>query len=190
MNYNGVCKQYLSQVHFNNATTFMHDEISETDVVNFMNTLKQNQLLFSKQCDLTETVLPFLCQYVYPPCNGSGAQLISRSQCENIRDVVCNTEWKLAASLSTVLPVCEDFEESDNDLVNQSNNSQDALQPLQCHYQFKEFCGLCLPLCGKFSQYKAKTKLQEKSVLIFSGALGFIGGILVFIVAVIRRNKL
>ena len=168
----------------------MHDEISEADVVNFMNTLKQNQLFFSKQCDLTETVLPFLCQYVYPPCNGSGAQLISRLQCENIRDVVCNTERKLAASLSTVLPVCEDFEESNHDLVNQSNNSQDALQPLQCHYWFKEFCSLCLPLCGKVSQYKAKTKLQEKSVLIFSGALGFIGGILVFIVAVIRRNKL
>lgn len=187
-------------------STVTHNEISEADVVNFMKTLKQIQSIFSRQCDINEIVLPFLCQYVYPPCNGnnvSTAQLISHVQCENIRNVVCNTEWKLAAvqlpaSLSSVLPVCENFEDSDSDLeysnnsldTEYSNNSQDTLQPLQCHYQFKEYCGLCLPLCGKFSQYKAKTELQERSVLIFSGVSAFIGGIVLFVAAIVRRNKL
>jgi len=70
------------------------------------------------------------------------------------------------------------------------NTTQIIPQPLQCHYQFKEYCGLCLPLCGEFSQYKASTKLAERSVLIFAGALAFVGGILVFIAAIFRRKSL
>ena len=163
-----------------------------------MNSIEQPQYqaFLTEKCDITEDILPFLCQYVYPPCNGgnaSAAQLITRGKCENIRDVVCSSEWKLVqllpTSLSTVLPVCKKFEENDSD-VEYSNSSQDVTQPLQCHHQFKEFCGLCLPLCGEFSQYKAEAELEERYVLIFSGLSGFIGGILVFIAAITRRNKL
>lgn len=198
INYTGVCKQYLPHVKLNNSTslsTLTHNEISETNVTNFMNMLKKTDNLFSKKCAVTEVVLPFLCQYTYPPCIGneiSAAQIISRKQCENIRDMACSTEWRIVTaispSLSSLLPVCENFDEDDD--FDYTNNSQDTLQPLQCHYQFKEFCGLCLPLCGKFSQYKAKTKLQERSVLILSGITAFIGGILVFIAAFIRRKQM
>ena len=179
--------------------TLTHNEISEADAVNFINTIKQYSNFFSKECDITDIVLPFMCQYIYPPCNGnnvSTAQLISHVQCENIRDRVCATEWRLvktvSASLSSMLPVCENFKDIDLDLENGLNSSQDVYttQPLQCHYQFKEFCSLCLPLCGKFSQYKVKIELQERSVLIFSGVSAVIGGILVFIATVVRRKKL
>ena len=148
---------------------------------------------------MTDIVLPFICQYVHPPCNGknvSTAQLITHLQCENIRDRVCATEWRLvttvSASLSSVLPVCENFKDTNLDLEFSHNSSQDMYtsQPLKCHYQFKEFCGLCLPLCGKFSQYKVKTRLQEESVLIFSGVSAVIGAILVFIATVVRRKRL
>ena len=175
----------------------MHNEISEADVVNSINTIKQYSNFFSKQCDMTDIVLPFMCQYVYPPCNGnnvSAAQLISHIQCENIRDRVCATEWRLvttvSASLSSMLPTCEDFKDTDLDLEFSHNSSQDMSQPLQCHYQFKEFCGLCLPLCGKFSQYKVETKVREKSVLILSGSSAVIGAILVFIATIVRRKRL
>ena len=197
ISYSGVCKQFLPQLHLSNATSLLtvkHNEISEAEVENLMNTLKLAHVP-TKWCDVTEDILPFLCQYVYPPCSGSNAstaQLITRDKCENIRDKICHTEWKLAKtirSFSSVLPVCENFEESDYD-HDYNNDSQDALQPLQCHHQFKEFCGLCLPLCGKFSQYKGETEAQERYVLIFSGVSAFIGGILVFIAAITRRNKL
>lgn len=200
INYSGVCKQYLP-VQVNNATllsTLTHNEISEADVIAFMQVLKQNQNIFSEKCDINKIVLPFLCQYVYPPCNHNNVdvyspQLISRGQCKNIRDLTCDFEWRLVTaaspSLSSVLPVCENFIDNDFGLDNGSN-SLDVPQPLQCHYQFKEYCGLCLPLCGKFSQYNIKTKLQERSVLIFSGISAFFGGILVFFAAIVRRNQL
>lgn len=199
--YSGVCKQFLPQLGLSNATslyTVKHNKISEAEVGNFMHALQLPlyQAFLTERCDITEDILPFLCQYVYPPCTGgnaSTAQLITRGKCENMRDVVCSTEWKLVTSLTTsplnVLPVCENFEESDLD-IEYSDSLQDALEPLQCHHQFKEFCGLCLPLCGEFSQYNAETTLQEKYILIFSGASAFVGGILVFIAAITRRNKL
>lgn len=196
INYSGVCKQYLPHALLNNVTflsTLTHNEISEADVVNFMNTLKQHQNILSTKCDITETILPFLCQYVFPPCNSnniSSAQLISRVQCKNIRDVMCNTEWRLLplVSSSSVLPNCESFVDSDFDIEYSNNSQADTTQHIQCHYQFKQFCGVCLPLCGKFSQYKVKTKLQTRAILIFSGASAFIGAILVFIAACTRTT--
>ena len=108
---------------------------------------------------------------------------------------MCATQWKLvetmSSRLSSMLPVCEDFEDTDIDYSTNLQNMHAPHEPLQCHYQFKEFCSLCVPLCGKFSQYKDKTKLQrERSVLIFSGTSATIGGILVFIAAVVRRKKM
>ena len=177
-------------------STVARNKISEADVVNFIDSIKQFPSIFSEPCDITDIVFPFLCQYIYPPCdnnNASAARLISSRQCEAIRDQVCPTQWKLveamSSPLSSMLPVCENFEDTD---IDNSNNLQNmhTSQPLQCHYQFKEFCNLCIPLCGKFSQYKDKTRLQEKSVLIFSGIFATIGGILVFIVAVVRKKKM
>jgi len=172
-------------------TTLVHNKISEGDVISFMNIL---QYYHSKHCATTEIVLPFLCKYVYPPCYGnniSTVQLISHVQCKDIRDKVCADEWEQVRKISpSLLPVCENFKEGNDLGLDHGNVSRATIKPLKCHYQFKEFCGLCLPLCGKFSQYKVKTKFQERSILIFSGSSAFIGGILVFIAAFIRRKQL
>jgi len=165
--------------------------VSENNIISFADNLNRFSVsgFISEQC--AEVVLPFLCHYIHPPCDGKGSvNLISQEQCSNIRDVVCGNEWRLvmATSSSSLLPVCEHFSNVDN--ITDDNTTQTTPQSLQCHYQFNEYCGLCLPLCGEFSQFKASTKLEERSVIIFSGASSFVGGILVFVVAIIRRKVL
>ena len=185
--YNGVCAKYLPMI--DNGTsmfTLTHNERSEDDIISFMSTLKQFSELINEQCQ--DAVLPFLCQYVFPPCNVSGGNknFISQTQCSNIRDVVCSFEWRVVANIpsaSSLLPDCGNFDDNDDD-----NNDTVLItpKPLQCHYQFKEFCGLCLPLCGKFSHHRVDTKFQQRAAIIFSGITAFIGGILVFIASVYR----
>ena len=176
-----MCAQYLSQL--NNGTSLSSltlIESSEDDITNFINIIT---VYASEQC--RDAALPFLCQYIFPPCDVSDGNVdfIGRTQCINIRDAVCSFEWSIVLNtpLASLLPNCEIFNDDDND-----NTSLIVPQSLQCHYQFKEYCGLCLPLCGKFSQHRVQTKLQERSIIIFTGVAGFIGGILVFIASIYR----
>ena len=168
--------------------------ISNDDVDTFVNLLKEYLPLIKKNC--RDVVLPFICQYIFPPCevNSGNVSLISKTQCTNIRDAVCSVEWNLvirtSSSAASLLPNCENFNDDDDDDDDDDPIAPIGSQPLQCHYQFKEFCGLCLPLCGKFSQYRVGTKFQERSILIFMGTAAFIGGILVFVASVYRRKAM
>ena len=166
--------------------------VSKDEVDSFVNLLKEYLPLIKENC--RDVVLPFICQYIYPPCEVSNgnASFISKTQCTNIRDAVCAAEWNLvirtSSSAASLLPNCANFnDEEDNNIVPIAPAES---QSLQCHYQFKDFCGLCLPLCGKFSQYRVETKFQERSILVFMGAAAFIGGILVFVVSVYRRKAM
>ena len=159
---------------------------SEDDINSFIDIIMQ---FASMQC--RDAVLPFLCQYIFPPCDVSSGNvdLVSRTQCINIRDAVCSFEWNFVIKTpsATLLPNCENFDDDNND---DNKTLPIVAQPLQCQYQFKEFCGLCLPLCGRFSQYRVQTKFQERAIIIFAGIAAFIGGILVFIASIYRRNAM
>ena len=181
MEYNNICAQYLSQlVDDTSLLTLKLKGVSEDDINMFVDTIKQYA---SKPCQVA--ALPFLCQYIFPPCNVSSGDVnyISRAECINVRDV-CSFEWNVVMNTpsASLLPNCENFDDNDGT----QNDSMVVPQALQCHYQFKEYCGLCLPLCGKFSQYRVQTKFQERSIIIFSGVAAFIGGILVFIASIYR----
>ena len=190
--YSGHCAAYLSSPDQNSPLyTQALNGVTEDDITMFINTVLDlsGTSFISEQC--AEVVLPFLCQYMHPPCDGNGSvNLISQEQCGNIRDVVCADEWRLvmATSSSSLLPFCEQFSNADN--ITDDNTTQIISQPLQCHYQFKEYCGLCRPLCGKFSQFKADTKLTQRAILIFAAVIAVIGGFLVFVAAIIRRKAL
>ena len=134
--------------------------------------------------------MPLLCQYVYPPCDGNGSvQFITQEQCVNIRDDVCETEWRIAMTIEqgNILPVCEAFGTNNE---SSSNTSRNNTEPLSCHYQFKEYCGLCLPLCGKFSQYPDQVKFSERAVIILAAVLTLIGGFAVVTATVTRRLEM
>ena len=170
-----------------NLITLSNNVINEQQLSEFFSVLESFSAIVSKEC--LAAVMPFLCQYVYPPCDGNGsAQFITQEQCINIRDDVCEIEWRITMTTEhgNLLPVCEIF---GNDNESSSINNELNMEPLRCHYQFKEFCGLCLPLCGTFSQYPDHVKLRERVVLILGAVLGLTGGFVLLITAVIKHFK-
>ena len=92
----------------------------------------------------------------------------------------------MATELGSLLPVCEVFGNNNNFSFSMKPNTS----KLACHYQFEEFCDVCLPLCGTFSQYPDQIKLSESIVILTAAVLAIIGGIIVSFAAMIRRKKM
>jgi len=89
--------------------------------------------------------------------------------------------------LGNLLPICEEFNVGNESILIVSEN--DA-EPQRCHYQFKRFCGLCLPLSSTFSQYHNQVKFGERAILILGVILALIGGFVVLVAAIIRRSEM
>ena len=163
--------------------------ITKQQLSEFFSLLQTYSSVISKEC--LAAVIPFLCQYVYPPCDGNGsAQFITQEQCINARDGVCKAEWRIAMPIALttgqeyLLPVCETFS---NDAESTSVTVENDTEPLRCHYQFKEFCGVCLPLCATFSLYP---EFAERTILTVAGALVLTSGLIFLIVSVIRPSEM
>ena len=191
--YEGICSIYLKnlQATNNSLTVIVNSAITEQQLSTlFSYALEDFSSLISVECSVT--VIPFICQYVYPPCDSNGsANFITKEQCINIRDEVCISEWRflMATRFVSLLPICEVIN-SDNNNTSQSNEGSHVSEPLKCHYQFKEYCGVCLPLCGTFSQYIAEVRISEDIVIITSSILAIIGGVIVLTVAAIKRKEM
>ena len=192
--YKGVCGPHLNHLKTanNNLSVVVNNDITEHQLSTFLTNLEEFSALISKEC--LAAVIPFLCQYVYPPCDDNGnAKFITQEQCINIRDEVCISEWRfaMASDLGSLLPVCEAIEFNSIDsssLIETEDNI--STSRIKCHHQFKEFCGVCLPLCATFSQYADQVRISEDIIIISSGILAVIGGIIMLIVAAIRRKEM
>ena len=188
--YDGVCNDYLTILTgtSNTVNTLSNDVINEEQVSELFNLLQGLPGLVSEKC--SAVVMPFICQYLYPPCDSNGSPLlITQEQCVNIRDEVCTSEWRFAITteLGKLLPNCETVQSEHNfSSVGAINTSE----PLNCHYQFGEYCGLCIPLCGSFSLYRVQVKFAIRGIIIFSCAVGVIVGCIVIITAVLRWKKM
>ncbi|XP_065915301.1 uncharacterized protein [Dysidea avara] len=164
-----------------------NNDIQEQQILEFLNLL--NSGLASEEC--STAAMPFMCQYVYPPCDDDGNPLlVTQEQCANIRDDVCTNEWILIMNteLRSLLPVCEEFREDNTS--SSIETMRNVSEPLNCHYQFDEYCGVCLPLCGEFSQYRVQTKLATRSLIIFSAIIELIGGSIFLIASILRRKEM
>ena len=162
--------------------------ITEQQLLEFFMLIESFSTVISEEC--SAAAIPFICQYVYPPCDSSGtAQFITREKCINIRDDVCKTEWRIAmfTEQRNLLPVCETF---DADNESSSVTSINDTKPLRCHYQFKEFCGVCLPLCDTFSQYSDQDEFAWTAVSITSAVLTLTSGSIFIIFVVIRPSQM
>ena len=114
--YDDQCAQYdgICGIHLNglttDLTTLSNNAINEQQLSEFFSVLESYSAIVSDEC--SAVVMPFLCQYVYPPCDGNGsAQFITQEQCINIRDDLCEIEWRIAMTTEhgNLLPVCEIF---------------------------------------------------------------------------------
>ena len=184
LEYNGICTEYLSQLNNHGSLfTLIRHGVSEDTITQFILDIIP---LGSQKC--RTNILPFLCQYIYPPCditNNDTVNFISQTECSNIRDTVCSFEWNAVKNVPLardLLPNCESFDGNDTLTIEP--------QSLQCDHQFKEFCGLCLPLCRKFSQYEDESEFKQNVTIIFAVAAAFIGGLLVFIASIYKWRKM
>ena len=189
--YKGVCGPHLNHLKTpnNNLSVVVNNDITEQQLSTFLARLEEFSDFISKKCSIA--IIPFLCQYVYPPCDDNGnAVFITQEQCINIRDEKCILEWRftVASGLGPFLPVCEAFEFNNISLIEKEDNI--SISHIKCHYQFKEFCGVCLPLCATFSQYTDQVRISEDIIIISSGILAVIGGIIMLTVAAIRRKEM
>ena len=183
-----MCGPHLKTTN-NNLSVVVNNDITEHQLSAFLASLEE---FSSKECLVT--IIPFLCQYVYPPCDDNGdAKFITQEQCINIRDELCISEWQFAVTsdLGSLLPVCEAIEFNSIDSISLIETEDNiSTSRIKCHHQFKEFCGVCLPLCATFSQYTDQVRISEDIIIITSGILAVIGGIIMLIVAVIRRKEM
>lgn len=195
--YNGNCSQYegICSIHLkklttvnDTLTTVNNGDITDQQLSEFFMFIDDFSSLISEKCYFM--VMPFLCQYIYPPCNGNeSSQFITYKQCVNIRDEACVSEWKfvMTTELGSLLPICEAFSNKDNfSFIMEQNMSMFS----KCHYQFMKFCDLCLPLCDMFSQYPDQVKQIDEMFLIITAVFAIIGAIIVFFAAVVRRKEM
>ena len=194
---NGVCDTYLVSGGLANITTLRSEIVSEQDVATFFLALDTYTNVVTKQC--REATKPFICRYVFPPCdNNGGYQSITKNECLNLQNVVCASEWIIALSIAPELvPDCKQLNNTSGEDIKQSAEGFEQLNLNSssvnyCPKNFGAFCNntKCLPLCSQFSQYNEITTTVRKSIDIFAAILAIIGGMLSIILIVIRRKKM
>ena len=143
--------------------------------------------LTSSECK--DKFLSFLCAHFITPCdlndpNAIAVQPTAR-ECKEIRDDICFAEWKLLelSQYGTLLPNCSNYDDSDDDM--------DSRPDLVCNDQFGLYCdSLCLPLCKEFSQNSEGLTLLQDILFIFAAVSSLIGGTVVIVIAIYRRNSM
>ena len=188
--YVGICSPHLKHLKSTNntLTVKVNSAITKQQVLLLFQALKLSNRV-GKGC--SAFVLPFVCQYVYPPCDDDGnTKFITQEQCINVRDKVCALEWRLtkATKFRSLLPACEKIDSNNN--VSLMKKEENVSGNLTCHHQFMEFCDVCLPLCATFSQYTDKVRITEDIILVTSAIIGIIGWAVVLVVAVKRRKEM
>lgn len=141
--------------------------------------------LTSSEC--RNKFLSFLCAQFIAPCNPDDPNAIrpTAEECKEVRDDVCYAEWRLLelSRYAQLLPNCSS--------LNDSSESMDIRPDLVCNKQFGLFCdSLCLPLCKEFSQNSEGLTVLQDILFIFAAISSLIGGMIVIIIAIYRRNSM
>ena len=99
--------------------------------------------------------------------------------CRQVRQEYCTAEWRMLEvhNQTDGLIDCEEYNET---------------TPLTCSDQFDVASdgSVCLPLCGKFSQYSEAYTTPHIALFAMCLFIGIIGGILVIIISFRKRNKM
>ena len=133
--------------------------------------------------------MSFLCAHFVEPCDSTDPNAIAihptGRECKEIRDDVCSAEWKLLelSPFASRVPNCSIFDDSDE--------TTDTRPSVVCNEQFGLFCdSLCLPLCKEFSQNSDGVTLLQDVLFIFAAVSSLIGGAIVIIISIYRRNSM
>ena len=185
-NYTGVCLDYLQMtamrygIPTTSGSVVVKNNPRANDPDGLVNLFTSTPLV-SSECE--HDGLPLLCNYGYLVCDSSGNSSVVLSdleeECIEVSQGSCRSIWQTAVNLN-IVPNCNNLD-ANVPLTLPSSN-------ITCHPQFKEQCGLCVPLCEEFSETPESIQETIDVFFIIAACLMIIGSILVLIVSVIRRK--
>ncbi|CAI8022133.1 hypothetical protein GBAR_LOCUS13019 [Geodia barretti] len=118
------------------------------------------------------------------------------AECMEIRDFICETEWKKAADLLTLtgrppLPDCSTFgdEGLECDYVSAIGINKTACK-IECHEYFYCENNFCKPRCDRFTDHPISYNRVSDALMITSACVGFLSGMGVLAVFLLRRKSL
>jgi len=186
--YTGVCLEYLKVTAMEYGVPTTSDSVT---VKNNPRAINPDSLVHQLRTssfvpdDCKRDGLPLLCNYFYLICDGSGNSPVVlgdlEDDCIDISQGSCRSVWQIAMG-SDLVPDCSDFN-SDGPL-----STIPTLSNITCHPQFGLRCGLCVPLCNKFSETHDDIQKSIDLLFVIAGCVIMVGGIFVILVSIIRRK--
>ena len=106
-----LCHSFLLQYKSCNANlndtdgVYISSNINVNESERIASQLNILQYILSPKC--RNVGLPFICLYLFPPCDWNGTEYLPTSeQCRSISTDICKNEWTLAQNMINGLPDC------------------------------------------------------------------------------------
>ena len=137
-----------------------------------------------------EKGIPFLCKYLFPPCNSAGEVAYATvEECEHIRDEACTSVWKAASTLNqyrALLPRCSELMNRTGG--NRSHTTPQAAKPPTCHSLFVQSDCVCLPSCGTFRTRTDSEQALEDTAVFLAIIASFVSTA-IYMAFLVKRRK-
>eukprot|EP00731_Ephydatia_muelleri_P013215 Em0007g525a len=160
--------------------------------------IQTNEALASKIIVLLNSAYPscltgahrFLCQYLFPLCDGNGTLYQPTYQeCLNVSQGVCSVAWTQGPAAGVSLPVCLDLPNTTS--ICNANATEVSFQPaLTCsdHYYFNG--SVCLAQCGVWEQFPSSLVVGIKGTELFAALFGSLSQIALIAMFIHQRKRI
>ena len=188
-----------------NGDILIRSDINQETVETDAELLIESGLSFlNPSAECVAAIRPFLCLYLFGVCDSSSQLLqVSSSECVDLRDDICATEWSAAVGFlgPRSLPVCEDLptQIADESCMNSTspfsevNFTSRADSMPQCGAEFYlSNESLCLPVCGNYTNNGVivdDSDSLENVFVVLTCCIAIICGFLVLVVSFTAQRE-
>ena len=137
-----------------------------------------------------EEGIPFLCKYLFPPCNSAGEVAYATvEECEHIRDEACASVWTFVSGLNqykALLPRCSELMNRTGG--NRYHTTPQAANPPTCHPLFVQTDCVCLPSCAEFRTRTYSEQAIEDTTVYLATISCFVSTA-IYMAFLVKRRK-
>ena len=136
-----------------------------------------------------------LCSTVFPQC-----QDLDMGQHEAKNNTVtiklsdsCTLHSDLLMTLASITSgAASKFDATDADIVSIGNESTSSNGSVECHPQYTQVCGLCVPRCNQYQAYLQSNGQQNLNevALIAASCTCVLGGVIFIALSITRRKEM
>ena len=159
-----------------------------SEVSTILATVQNTIRNFEPSCE--EKGIPFLCKYLFPPCNSAGEVAYATvEECEHIRDEACTSVWKFASALNqykALLPRCSEL--MNRTEGNRSHTTPQAVKPPTCHPLFVQTDCVCLPSCAEFRTRTDSAQAIEDTT-VYLAVIFCVASTAIYVAFLVKRQK-